>query len=160
VGFYCALLWQSSGIRIWEPCLSEDVRHLPLAIRKIMAGSLSRACESTSVRRFYPDNAALPGWQRHLQVNPLEAVSGDAFTEHAIVDAIEPESYGLDVAEILRAAVRAERERLRDFQRALRLQQNTATVCSRKLTAREYTTTRSSGRLHLNASNDISGKKC
>lgn len=46
-----------------------------------------------------------------------KALEGENFYEHAIIDEGESPNYGSDAAEVVRAAVEAERERLRDFQR-------------------------------------------
>jgi hypothetical protein len=46
-----------------------------------------------------------------------KALEGDNFGEYAIVDEGEALNYGSEAAEVLREAVEAERERLRDFQR-------------------------------------------
>jgi hypothetical protein len=46
-----------------------------------------------------------------------KTLEGEDFSKHAIVEAGESLNYGSEAAEVLREAVEAERERLRDFQR-------------------------------------------
>jgi hypothetical protein len=46
-----------------------------------------------------------------------KTLEGEDFSEHAIVDEGESLNYGSEAAGVLREAVEAERERLRDFQR-------------------------------------------
>jgi hypothetical protein len=46
-----------------------------------------------------------------------KALEGEAFTEHAIESAADPQPYDSAATEILRNAVKAERGRLKDFQR-------------------------------------------
>src|ERR1700730_12681523 len=46
-----------------------------------------------------------------------KALEDETFAEHAMEDQVEPLRYGSEATEVLRKAVEAERERLKDFQR-------------------------------------------
>jgi hypothetical protein len=67
-----------------------------------------------------------------------KALEGEAFTEHAIESAADPQPYDSAATEILRNAVKAERGRLKDFS-ALRRPRNEAKTFNGKLAVLERT---------------------
>jgi hypothetical protein len=84
-----------------------------------------------------------------------KTLEGEAFAEHAIEGAADPQKYGSAATEILRKAVETERDRLKDFQRTSATQ-NAAKSFSVNSVVPEPTLTLSSSRSLPNASADAS----